>query len=298
MARNQAILRALCGKLNLGVLCAAMGASAFLESGVLLMLGMAAFFGLVAREVYTEERRGHFFSPRIPDGATFENMAIRIAIDGIGAAQKERLEAIKACPEDVRRMLGDILRTAALLETAALRLAQRTDRLHGYMSKKDLACVRDSLYSSQQAAQLARTSHEREIYEAAARSYATKVETLGAIDQGIRVALAKLEHMRATLAVVPPRIVKLSAASAEMGDVSYARLSEDLRAASNELQEAEDRLHLLALSGGMDDAWAEPHPAHRSGVRVAAAPPEPPEDVVEAEEPTRVAHRASSHVMV
>jgi hypothetical protein len=300
MARNQAILRALRGKLNLGVLCAATSAAAFLESSMLLLLGAVAFLGLVVRDVRDDERRKHFFSPRLPEGATFENIAIRNAIDAIGAAQKERLEAVRSCPEDVRRMLGDILRTAALLETAALRLAQRTDRLHGYLSRKDMAGLRDTLYSSQQAAQIARSQPEREIYEATAKSYAIKVETLGAIDVGIRVSLAKLSHMCATLAAVPPRIVKLSAASAEMGDVSYARLSEDLRSASNELQEAEDRFHALALSGTMDDACSDSYRAlHlRCGARIAPDSTEDTEDAIDLEDPVRPGRRAASHVMV
>jgi hypothetical protein len=297
MARNHAIQRALSGKLNLGVLCVALGAAAFLESGSLLAVGVAAFFGMVARDVYAEERRLHHCSPRIPEGATFENMAIRLAVDGISAAQKERLEAIKACPDDVLRLLGDVLRASSQLETTAILLARRTDRLHGYLSRKDMIGVRDNLYSSQQAAQISRSAPERAIHEAAARSYAVKVETLGAIEQGIRVSLAKLSHMHAALAVVPPTIMKLAAASAEVADPSYERLSEDLFAASGELQEAEARLASLVVPG--DEPWAEaPAGSQRSCVRVATTPTEPAEDVLELEEAARPARRAASHVLV
>jgi hypothetical protein len=291
MARNQAVLRALSGKLNLGVLCGAVSAAALLESTVLLALGMAAFFGLVARDLTAEGRSAHFHSPRIPDGASFENMAIRVAIDGIGAAQKERLEAIKTCPDAVLRMLDDLLRNAVALETAALGLAKRTDQLHGYLSRKDLAGARDTLYSAQQSAQLARTPREREIYDAAAKSHAAHVETLSALENNIRVALAKLEHMRATLAIVPPRIVKLSAASADMADTSCLRLADDLCAATLELQEAEERFQMLALEAP-EDAYSEPLARrHRPGVRVAAAAADPGDDVIELEDPTRAAHR-------
>lgn len=295
MARNQAVLRALSGKLNLGVLCTAVGAAAILESASLLLLGMATFFGLIARDVYSDRRRAHFHSPRIPDGASFENMAIRIAIDGIGAAQKERLEAVDACPDEVLGMLDGILRTAAALEDAALRLARRTDRMHAYLARKDLVGARDTLYSAQQSAQLARTPHEKEIYDAAVRNYALNVETLGAIEQGMRLALAKLEHIRATLAVVPPRIIKLSAASADLADTAYLRLSDDLRTAGAELLEAEDRFQQLAL-GAVEDLCAEPDSkVHRVGVRVSAATtPEPSvDDAPESEEPSRSAHRAA-----
>lgn len=298
MARNQAVLRAVCGKLNLGVLCALTGAAAFLESSTVLVLGMAAFFGLVAREVYQDGRRLHHYSPRIPDGATFENVAIRLAIDGISAAQKERLEAVRGCSNDVLRLLDDVLRSSVALETAALRLARRTDRLHGYLARKDIACVRDNMYSAQQSAQLARTPNEREIYDAAAQSYALKVEALSAIDLGIRVSIAKLEHIRATLSVVPPRIVKLCATSADMGDNAYVRLSDELRAASHELLEAEERFQMLAL-GIPDDA---PPPAHEArprrgtGVRVAPAL-DPLEDVIEAED-TSPRRRGATHAAI
>lgn len=292
MARNEAVLRALCGKLNLGVLCVAVGAAAFLESSALLVVGMATFVGLVAREAHATGRRLQFVSIRIPDGSTFKNMAICSAIDGINAAQKERLEALAACPDEIVGMLDDLLRSAGALEVAALRLARRTDRMHGYLSRKDLVGARDILYSAQQAAQLARSPHEREIYAAAARSHAIHVETLGGLELGVRVALAKLEHIRATLSVVAPRIVKLSAASADLADTSAMRLAEDLHAASAELQEAEERFQMLALSGPEDpcpDAGA-PAPVTR-GVRVAAATTDPGEDGSELDEPPLAAHR-------
>lgn len=292
MARNEAVLRALCGKLNLGVLCVAMGAAAFLESSALLVVGVATFVGLVAREAHATGRRLQFVAIRIPDGSTFKNMAICAAIDGISAAQKERQEALDACPDELVGMLDDLLRSAGALEAAALRLARRTDRMHGYLSRKDLTGARDTLYSAQQAAQLARSPHEREIYAAAARSHAIHVETLGALELGVRVALAKLEHIRATLSVVAPRIVKLSAASADLADTSAMRLADDLHAASAELQEAEERFQMLALSGPEDpcpDARA-PAPVTR-GVRVAVATTDPGEDGSLAEEPPLAAHR-------
>lgn len=296
MARHQAVLRAVSSKLNLGVLCAALGGAALLESTLVLALGVALFFGLVTREVHTGGRRLHHYSPRIPDGATFENMAIRLAVDGIHAAQKERLEAVRACSDDVLRLLDDVLRSSVALETAALHLARRTDRLHSYLTRKDLGCVRDTLYSIQQSAQLARSPAEREIYDAAAQSYAIKVETLTAIDMGIRVSIARLEHIRATLSVVPPRIVKLCASSADLADTSHVRLSDELRAASVELQEAEDRFHQLA-QGVPDEPFSSPDSrARRSGgIRVAPPPDPAEEELAAADEPAR-GRRSSAHV--
>ncbi len=282
MTRNQAVVRALGGKVNLGALCAATGSAAIFESWLVLFFGMAAFFGLVVRDVRKVERRMNRSFPRMPQGAIFSNPSIRCTIEGIGAAQRERVDVIRTCPEEVLRMLDDILRTSVEAEAAALRLARRTDRLHAYLATKDMASVKETLYAAQQAARLAKTPHEREIYEAAARTYEIEVETLAGIEQGVRVALAKLENLRAALAVVPPRIMKLSATSADLGDMSFSRLFDELRIASVELEEAEARFLVLARGAETDAAAEYVRAAPLTGaVRIAVMKGEPNEELME-----------------
>ncbi|MEZ4293729.1 MAG: hypothetical protein R3B70_02045 [Polyangiaceae bacterium] len=294
MTRNQALLRALGGKLNLGVLGAAMSAAAFLQSGAVLLAGMAAFLGLVTRDVVASGRRLHCFSPRIPDASTFHNIAVRNVIDGLHAAQRERMEALLVCPDDILTMIDGTLRTVVQLELAAVRLARRTERMHAYLSRKDVARERELLYAAELAARHARSPDERESYEAAARSCAVEVETLGSIELGMRVAIAKLENIRATLAVVPPRLVKLCAASADLADTLYFRLGDDLRGASTDLSEVEERFHTLSRSGGGEPCYVYDiaAPGASSCLRVTLGA-DPSEDLPDSpEEPARAAHTA------
>lgn len=299
MTRNQAVVRAFGGKVQLGALCAAAGGAAVFESWLLLVLGMATFVGLVVRDVRAREVEKRPRAPRMPQGSTFANPSIRGAIDGIGAAQRERVDVLRTCPEDILRMLGDVLRASGDAEAAALRLARRTDRLHGYLASKDMASVKETLYAAQQSARLAKTPREREIYEAAARAYETEVETMSAIDLGVRVAVAKLENIRAALAVVPPRIVKLSATSAELSDLAFPRLSDELRTASEELEDAEARFLVLARGAEREAnlEYGRAVPA-QGAVRIAVMKADPSEELLELDGLAQSEHACARHAIV
>ncbi len=249
MTRDQALLSALRDKVNIGLFCATAGVSAALASWLAVMIGTIILCGLLLWSTDRHRRRIHKNPPRIPDAATYDHGLIRGAMEAIGEAQKERLDALESCPESMLASLSGVLTTAAQAESAALGLARRTDDLHRYLSTKDLGRVRARQCAAQESAQASCTSTERESYEAAAAAYELEAETLSAIDRGLRVAIARLENIRATLAAVPPRIVKLRAAHAELGDCSYTRLSKDVHAAGSDLDEAETHLQAFALAG-------------------------------------------------
>jgi len=249
MTRQQAIFRATFGKLNLGALCLATGGAALLESWALLVSGMALFTCLTFWDVHGNRHRLVPSPPRIPDGCTFKNVTVRSAVEAIGAAQKERLRVVDECADDVLLMLDDLLRTASEIEVTAIRLARRADRLHGYLTSNELCFVRGAHYSAEQSAAAAKTPGERDAYDAATLAYAMEIETLEGIDTGMRVALAKLENIRATLASIPPRIVRLQGASAELGDAASMRLADDLLHANGKLDELEQHLRTVAQTG-------------------------------------------------
>lgn len=249
MTRDQALLCALRDKVNIGLFCATAGLSVALASWLTVMIGTILLSGVLLWSSERHRRRIQRNPPRIPDATAFDHGLIRGAMEAIGEAQKERMEALDACPESMLSSLDGILATAAQAETAALGLARRTDDLHRYLSTKDLGRVRARLYAAQESARTSRTPTERESYEAAAGAYELEAETLSAIDRGVRVAIARLENIRATLSAVPPRIVKLRTANAELGDFSYARLSREVHAAGSDLDEAETHLHAFAQAG-------------------------------------------------
>jgi hypothetical protein len=297
MTRNQAVLRAFGGKLNLGALCVAVGSAAALQSWLVLLTGMAMFAGLIFADVRSDRRRLQLSPAKIPDGSAFKNGIIRAAVEAIGAAQKERLEVLDTCPDDILGMLDGILRAAAEVEAAALRIARRAERLHGYLCTKDVAFVRSTLRTAQEAAEHARTPCEQQSYEAAARTYEVEVATLEGIERGMRATLAKLEHIRATLTAVPPRIMKLLATSADMEDASYLRLSEDLHRESGELDEVEQHLHALSRGGGGELGIECRRIASGNGdLRILRVAPEPGGEPVELDEPPSVEQRRSHHL--
>lgn len=298
MTRDLALLRALRDKVNIGVLVATGGASAVLASWLALFVGSLVVSGLLLWSVERHRRHIQRHPPRIPDAATFENPLVRGVIEALAEGQKERLDALDACPEAMLVALDGILSTAALAETAALGLARRTDDLHRYLATKDLGRVRSRLYAVEEAARASRSASEHEGYEAARSAYEIEAATLTAIDVGVRVAVARLESLRATLAAVPPRIVKLRMANAELSDTSYMRLSREVRLAGAELDEAESHLHAFARGSDPDllldcTVAVGAHP----GPRFAPAPREPP-DPLDGEEAFAVTRRDSGHLGV
>lgn len=285
MTRNQAVLRALGGKLNLSAFCLAASGAAILQSWLMLMSGMTMFAGLVFWEVHSKRHRIQRRPPRIPDGSSFKNGTIRCAVEAIGAAQKERLDVLDTCPDEIVAMLDGILRTSAEVEGTAIRIARRADHLHGYLVAKELSFVRGTLHNVQQCAAMAKTAHERENYEAAARTYEIEVETLGGLELRIRIALAKLENIRATLAAVPPRIMQMQATNAEMGDASCDCLSDDLLRANDELDEVEQHLHALSQTGDAElGIENDRSPAAPRDLRIARMPGEPDREALELDE--------------
>lgn len=274
MTRDQALLRALRDKINIGLLCATAGVSAALASWLTVMIGTILLSCVLLWSTDRHRRRIQKEPPRIPDPAVFDHGLIRGTVEAIGEAQRERLDALDACPEGMLSTLDGILVTASQAEAAALSLARRTDDLHRYLSTKDLSRVRARLYAAQECARASRSPTERESYEAAAAAYELEAETLSAIDRSVRVAIARLENIRATLAAVPPRIVKLRTASAEVGDASFTRLSRELCAAGSDLDEAESHLLAFAQAGEREIALdtgprgpflARVHVAHPEG---------------------------------
>lgn len=282
MMRDQALFRALRDKVNLGVFCATAGASAALSSWMILFVGTLMMATLLLWSVDRHRRRIQRDPPRIPDAATFENGLVRGAIEAITEAQRERLDALDACPNAMFGALDGILTTAALAEKAAVGLARRTDDLHRYLCAKDLGRVRARMYAAEEAARCSRSPAEREGYQAAASAYEVEAATLSAIDVGVRVAVARLESLRATLSAVPPRIVKLRMASAEIADASQTRLSREVTVAGADLEEAESHLTAFARSDATDlwlDCGVVKVPVMRAGQRFAAEgrDPEPQE---------------------
>lgn len=278
MMRDQALFRALRDKVNLGIFLLTTGASAVLSSWVILFVGTLALATLLLWSVDRQRRRIQHHPPRIPDVASFDNGLVRGAIEAIAEAQRERLDALDACPTAMSGALDGILTTASLAETAAIGLAKRTDELHKYLCTKDLGRVRARMYAAEEAARSSRTPAEREGYQTAVTAYEAEATTLSAIDLGVRVAVARLESLRATLAAVPPRIVKLRMASAEIADVSQARVARDVTIAGAELEEAESHLSAFAR-GDNADLWMDcsVKVPVRAGQRFAAVTREPME---------------------
>lgn len=255
MTRDQALFCALRDKVNIGLFCATAGVSVALASWLTVMIGTIMLSGVLLWSTDRHRRRIQKNPPRIPDVAAFDHGLIRGAMEAIAEAQRERLDALDACPEGMLASLDGILSTATQAEAAAVGLARRTDDLHRYLSTKDLGRVRARLYAAQESVRTARTVTERESYEAAATAYELEAETLSAIDLGVRVAIARLENIRASLASVPPRIVKLRTANAELGDLSYSRLAKEMHAAATDLDEAETHLHAFAQAGEREAAF-------------------------------------------
>ncbi len=296
MTRDQALLRALRDKVNIGVFVVTGSVSAALASWLALFVGSLLVSGVLLWSVEKHRQRIQRHPPKIPDAAAFENGLIRGVIEALAEAQRERLEALDACPETMLGSLDGILTTAALAETAALGLARRTEDLHRYLSTKDLGRVRARLYAAEEGARTSRTASEREGYQAAMSAYEVEAATLSAIDMGVRVAVARLECIRATLAAVPPRIVKLRMANAELSDASYMRLSREVRVAGTELDEAESHLHAFAMSSDPDlllDCNVT-IPA-RPGARFASVPREGAESL-EAEEAFAAVRQDQGHL--
>lgn len=253
MPRHKAVLRVLIDKRNLAIAGGVATASVFFGLWV-IGLGVAVLALLASWDIARGRHIGKPEAPRIPDASGFRHALIRSALESIGEAQRERVEIAEACPIALRAMLQGTLRSAAAVEKTAVRLARRADKLHRYLTQKDVGLVRAALAAAQQAALSARSEIERESYEAAARAYEEEAATLASIDVGVRATVARLENIRATLASVPPRIVKLDAATADIGDPVVACLPGDLRGATSELaelEEAED--HLAALSLASED---------------------------------------------
>lgn len=282
MMRDQALFRALRDKVNLGVFCATAGVSAALSSWMILFVGVFTMATLLLWSVDRQRRRLQRDPPRIPEATTFENGLVRGTIEAIAEAQRERLEALDACPTAMYGALDGILTTASLAEKAALGLARRTDDLHRYLTTKDLGRVRARLYAAEEAARTSRSPSEREGYQAAVTAYEIEAATLSAIDIGVRVAVARLESLRATLSAVPPRIVKLRMASAEIADASQTRLAREVTVAGADLEEAESHLHAFARSDCLD-LWPDCNvvkvPVVCAGQRFAAEARDPAEPV-------------------